>query len=145
MTERTWINPRQLPIDIPVKIQVLSVTPKDDEDSVFFFNCLVHDGDFKGKTMRLYWWRYKKSGNGPRSDFVALCKALLPDKVRNSEFIRSFDFDKKCFEGTPKEFHSGSIRLMLKIKEIEIADVPSESAGKDSPRTSPLLSSPAPS
>ena len=116
---KTWVSSKELELDTPVKLQVLDVTPQNDEDTSFFMNCMIHDGKFKGKTTRLYWWRTKKSG-GTRNDFITLCKALLPDKWRNSDTIHSFHFKGKCFETTPKEFADGGIRLFVKVREIEL-------------------------
>ena len=115
--EKPWVSSKLLPSQ-PVKLEVLDVTPSNDEDTSFYMNCLIHDGKFEGKTTRVYWWRFKRSG-GARNDFIALAKALLPDKWRNSETIHSFHFKGKFFETTPKDFEGG-MRLFVKVREIEL-------------------------
>ena len=116
--EKTWINSKMLLSNTPVKLEVLGVTPQNDQDTSFFMNCMIHSGQYEGKTTRIYWWRNKKSGD-PRNDFTALVKALLPDRWRNSQTIHSFHFKDKCFETTPKNFGDG-MRIFVKIREIEI-------------------------
>lgn len=118
--EKTWITCKKLPADQPVKLTVLDVTPTSDDDNSFYMNCMIEDGKYEGKTTRIYWWRNKKSGKGARSDFIALCKALLPDRWRNSETIHSFHFKDKCFQTTPKDFSDGAMRLFIKVQEIEL-------------------------
>jgi hypothetical protein len=120
-TDKPWIATSRVPANIPVKFEVLGVTPLDDQDKTFFMNCMIHDGEFKGKTTRLYWYRFRKSDGKARADFTSLCKAVLPDKYRNSEKIHSFDFIGKCFESTPKCFgHDGGVRIFVKVREIEL-------------------------
>lgn len=118
--EKPWVSSKMLPADTPVQLEVLDVTPQNDEDTSFFMNCLIHSGQLKGKTTRVYWWRNKKSGE-PRNDFTALCKALLTDRYRNSEVIHSFHFKEKCFLTTPKDFgNKKSMRIFAKVREIEL-------------------------
>lgn len=118
--EKPWVSSKNIPANIPVKLEVLGVTTQNDDDSSFFLNCMILDGALKGKTTRIYWWRYKKSGE-PRNDFTALVKALLPDRWRNSLTIHSFHFKDKFFQTTPKDFgNEGSMRIFVKVREIEI-------------------------
>ena len=118
--DKPWISSKLLPANVSVKLEVLSVTPQNDEDTWFFMNCMIHDGIRSGKTTRIYWWRTKKNGQ-PRNDFTALVKALLPDRWRNSLTIHSFHFKDKFFETTPKDFgNEGSMRVFVKIREIEL-------------------------
>ena len=118
--QQPWVRFTELDLDTATKFEVLTVVPKADDDSAFYFNCLIHSGRHQGKTVRLFWRRFKKKG-GNRNDFVGLCKALLPDRWRKDEKIMSYHFDKKCFEATQKEFN-GAFRLMVKVVEIELPD-----------------------
>jgi hypothetical protein len=120
--EKPWVISKALEANVPVKLTVLDVTPMNDEDTSFFMNCMIHDGELKGKTTRIYWWRTKKSGQ-PRNDFTSLVKALLPDRHRNSMTIHSFHFKDKCFVTTPKDFGNddgSSMRIFVKVREIEL-------------------------